>query len=184
MLDILRRIHAPHLIFLELEFRADASDDQLFRHIGSAFPSLAGLVIHRYRAVGEDEAPLAAIATSLSALQHLKVLMLHLDFAGLPDANIFKRSSWNNASLRSRSQRQLADIDVTFRHAANVFASLLGPTLLNICFLRPLSHGSRQQWVPFRIVRSTGDGAFAEKCPVSGSFQLPYSHRFNIYGDD
>ncbi|KAI9064722.1 hypothetical protein FKP32DRAFT_1569305 [Trametes sanguinea] len=180
MLCIIRKIHAPHLIFLDLEFRADSGDDQLFRHISSAFPALTGLVIHRYRATDEGEAPLSTIADSLSVLQRLEVLMLHLDFTGLPSVDILKRSSWNIRSIRARSEQQMSDIAATFSHAANLFASRLGPALQYICFLRPLSHGTRQQWVPFRIVRSAGDVASAEKCQfrVTDSFQLPYGHRF------
>ncbi|KAJ3007595.1 hypothetical protein NUW54_g3493 [Trametes sanguinea] len=56
MLRILQRVDAPRLHDLELEFRADYSDAQLFRHIGSAFPSLKGLCIHcRYRMTGVPE---------------------------------------------------------------------------------------------------------------------------------
>ncbi|OSD07952.1 hypothetical protein PYCCODRAFT_1381171 [Trametes coccinea BRFM310] len=186
MLCILRKIHAPRLTFLELEFRADSYDDQLFRHIGCAFPALTGLIVHRYRAPDEDVAPLAAIADGLSALRRLEVLMLHLDFAGLPNANLFERSSWRSRFLKPRTRKQLAEIDTTFTHAANVFAGLLGPALSYICFLRPLFYGSRHQWIPFRIVRSAEDGVSVEKCRINASdtFQLPHSQRFSIYEDD
>ncbi|KAI9064723.1 hypothetical protein FKP32DRAFT_1648794 [Trametes sanguinea] len=205
MLSILKKVHAPHLTYLELEFRADSNDSQLFQHIGSAFPALVGMVIHRYRAEGEGTAPLVClhglllsihnvlvcsrshpiqvnIATHLSTLEHLEVLMLHLDFADLPEVDIYKASSWKDPFMRPVYQKQLADNDVTFKHAANLFASVLGPALLYVCFLRPLTHARRRQWVPFRVVRSGGDGPVAEKCHIRDlpvdSFQLPHGHRF------
>ncbi|CDO74757.1 hypothetical protein BN946_scf185001.g5 [Trametes cinnabarina] len=190
MLHILRKIRAPGLTYLDLEFRADSGDEQLFRHIGSVFPALKGLMIHRYRGSGEEEPPLVNIASYLARLQHLEVLMLHLDFADLPDVDICTRFRRRKPGHRSGGQPQLSDSFATLKRAANTLAGLLGPALLYVCLLRPLRR-HRQQWVPFHIVRSDGaeagtGHAFAEECqtPLFDDFILPHGHKFSIYEDD
>lgn len=55
MLSILRRCHIPELNCLELEYRADDDDDDLWRYIASAFPQLTHLRIFRLRSVREQE---------------------------------------------------------------------------------------------------------------------------------
>ncbi|KAI9001463.1 hypothetical protein BD414DRAFT_405664 [Trametes punicea] len=158
MLHILRRIDAPYLGHLELEFRADGSDNELFRYIGTAFPRLTVLRVHRYRALGEPEVPLDRIATTISPLINLRVLMLHLDFADLPDVDAFHRKYYYDMSIMLRHDEQVRTSQATLEHAANVFARHLSPSLEYICLLLPLRK-QIQQWMPFRLVRSTGSEA-------------------------
>lgn len=61
MLRILRKTNTPNLTRLELEFRADVSDSQLFRHIGDSYPHLTILRIHRYRSAGDGDAPVVSV---------------------------------------------------------------------------------------------------------------------------
>ncbi|KAJ3014663.1 hypothetical protein NUW54_g1247 [Trametes sanguinea] len=150
MLRILRKIDAPRLEILEIEFRADWSDAQLFRHIGASFPSLIFLRIHRYRAEGEEEIPLVEIGRALCPLQKLQVLMLHLDFIDLPRVDVYQREHWGDLRLTPEREQQLRDSDATLAHAANVLATLLGPSLECIYFLRPVQDYPRQ-WEPFLI---------------------------------
>ncbi|OSC96964.1 hypothetical protein PYCCODRAFT_1210329 [Trametes coccinea BRFM310] len=187
MLRILRKISAPRLVFLEVEFKADWSDAQLFRHIGASFSSLVFLRIHRYRAEGEEEIPLIEIGRALCPLQKLQVLMLHLDFVDLPRVDVYEREHWGDLELTPEREQQLRDSDATLAHAANVLASLLGPSLECIYFLRPVQDYPRQ-WEPFLIVRSMdGDGncvTTAEHHSVAllGDADLPYASF--IYDDD
>ncbi|OSC97901.1 hypothetical protein PYCCODRAFT_1439844, partial [Trametes coccinea BRFM310] len=152
---------------MDLEFRADPGDMELFRHIGSAFPSLEVLCVHRYRMTSEVELPLVAIARALSSLQHLEVLMLHLDFVDLPDVGKpidDDDDNYHHEVPPARAQ-QLADSDATLARAANVMAGLLGPSLQWLPLLRP-TRDHEYQWLLFRIVRSTdaedGDKVTAE----------------------
>ncbi|KAI9067745.1 hypothetical protein FKP32DRAFT_233975 [Trametes sanguinea] len=156
MLSIMQKIHAPRLTSLDLEFGADSKDYNLFRHIGAALPSLILLRIHRYRKPGEDAPPLVEIAHALSPLQDLEVLMLHLDFPDLPPVQVEFTTDGRRALRRRHPgrQQQFDDSNRTFTHAANAMASLLGPSLLCIHFLRP-TWGELPQWEPFHVVRSS-----------------------------
>ncbi|CDO78276.1 hypothetical protein BN946_scf184660.g3 [Trametes cinnabarina] len=174
MLRVLSKIEAPLLTFLEIEFRADSTGTQLVRHIGAAFPSLVILRIHRYRMTAHEDLPLVEIGRALSGLQQLELLMLHLDFADLPDADLFK----GRGRLTPAGEKQLDDSDATLAHATNTMAPLLAPSLECIFFLQPyISSGA--QWVPFRIVRPPGDQA--DNC-VTAIYQspdisnIPYRH--------
>ncbi|KAI9067740.1 hypothetical protein FKP32DRAFT_1619950 [Trametes sanguinea] len=162
MLRILQRLEAPRLNVVDLEFRADSGDMQLFHHIGRALPSLEFLCIHRYRMAGEKEVPLAGIARALSALRHLKLLMLHLDFADLPDVcgPVYEFHRTGRLS-RTRAQ-QLTESDATLARAANTMATLLGPSLQYIFLLRP-RRDALNQWIPFRVVRSTHPAEVGEQ---------------------
>ncbi|KAI9067742.1 hypothetical protein FKP32DRAFT_1600982 [Trametes sanguinea] len=191
MLSIMQRIHAPLLTSLDLEFRADSSDRRLFHHIGVALPSLILLRIHRYRMPGEDEPPLVEIARALSPLQDLEVLMLHLDFVDLPpvQAEVPERL-WQGEFTYPDRRQQYRDSNRTLAHAANVMASLLGPSLVCIHFLRP-RRGDVPQWEPFHLVRSSNadgeDSVTAVHFPahrvyLDGHSDLPYMEY--IYEDD
>lgn len=49
MLYMLRRIDAPRLTTLDIEYLVDDHDQLLLRHIPSSYPHLQVLRIHRYR---------------------------------------------------------------------------------------------------------------------------------------
>ncbi|KAI8980224.1 hypothetical protein BD414DRAFT_538591 [Trametes punicea] len=181
MLHILRRIEAPYLDHLELEFEADGSDNELFRYIGTAYLRLTALRVHRYRALGEAEVPLDRITTTLSPLSNLRLLMLHLDFADLPDVDAFHRKYDYDLSIMLRHDEQVRTSQATLEHTAKVFARLLSPSLEHTYLLLPLRK-QIQQWVPFRIVRSAGREAgstvSAERLPIpSYDFNAFYGYR-------
>ncbi|KAL7279470.1 hypothetical protein ACG7TL_007313 [Trametes sanguinea] len=159
MLRILRRVDAPQLYVMDLEFRADPGDTQLFRHIGSAFPALKFLCI--------------AIARALSSLQHLEVLMLHLDFLDLPDVGEPVVNDDHVYEVPPARAQQLADSDATLARAANVMAGLLGPSLQWLPLLRP-TRDHEYQRVLFRIVRST-DAEDADK--VTAEHRWPWERK-------
>ncbi|CDO72154.1 hypothetical protein BN946_scf184970.g6 [Trametes cinnabarina] len=173
MLRILSKIEAPRLTVLEIEYRADSTGTQLLRHIGAAFPSLIILRIHRYRMTAQEVLPLVEIGRTLSTLQQLEVLMLHLDFADLPDVKLFKR--WG--SLSPVGEKQLRDSDAALAQAANIMAQVLAPSLECIFFLRPFI-GGVSQWVPFRIVRTPDDQAGDR---VTAIYESPHLSEIRAY---
>ncbi|OJT07694.1 hypothetical protein TRAPUB_1435 [Trametes pubescens] len=59
-LTILKRLSTPHLITLELVYRADEAEDELLRYLPHAFPLLSELELHRYRASDGDDIPYAS----------------------------------------------------------------------------------------------------------------------------
>ncbi|KAI9069125.1 hypothetical protein FKP32DRAFT_1587119 [Trametes sanguinea] len=182
ILHILKRSETPQLTHLELEYRADDDDAKLWRHIGSSYPLLTALRIHRYRAHGELEVPVDAIARSLSLLRQLKLLMLHLDFTDLPDVTVCDDDRRAEVHTLPERTRQLAQSEATIAHAANVFAKTLSPSLECICILRPLRH-QQNQWVTFNVVQHTSDGeARAEPFETSNLRARP--HGYSIVYDD
>lgn len=57
MLRLLRKCASPRIQELGIEFVEDDEDLELFRFVPKAFPNLASLVIHRYRAQGRYDIP-------------------------------------------------------------------------------------------------------------------------------
>ncbi|KAM5544101.1 hypothetical protein V8D89_002287 [Ganoderma adspersum] len=79
MHQVLSRSPLPHLVHLQLEYRADDADGPLLRHVTAAFPGLLTLEVHRFRPEGVDDIPVAAIGEELGSLNRLHTLSLHLD---------------------------------------------------------------------------------------------------------
>ncbi|KAI9001501.1 hypothetical protein BD414DRAFT_474843 [Trametes punicea] len=186
MLHIMRKIDAPYLRHLELEFRADGDGNELFRYVATAFPRLSVLRVHRYRASGETKVPLAAIAAALSTLGNLRLIMLHLDFDDLPDVDVYQRKYYSDPQRRPQRKEQVRTSNATLLHAANLFARRLSSSLEYICLLMPL-HNYIQQWVPFRVIRSTGgetgNSTSAERLPVP-THGFDALHDYSIREDD
>ncbi|KAI0632932.1 hypothetical protein C8Q77DRAFT_1158391 [Trametes polyzona] len=88
MLSILSRLHVPELRTLELVYRADETDDELLRHIVHAFPKLRHLEIHRYRQRRGSTVDYERIARTISSLETLATVRLHLDFRDDPGAYV------------------------------------------------------------------------------------------------
>ncbi|KAI0664093.1 hypothetical protein C8Q70DRAFT_945373 [Cubamyces menziesii] len=87
-LTILRKKDVPLLTSLEVVYEADAEEDELLRHISSAYPNLAQLELHRYRASDcdcsddrdpyvSDTSPLQYLLTSGSAVPPQRVICDH-----------------------------------------------------------------------------------------------------------
>ncbi|KAL1949970.1 hypothetical protein VTO73DRAFT_8851 [Trametes versicolor] len=158
MLRLLRKTNTPNLTRLELEFCADASDNQLFRHIGDSYTHLTVLRIHRYRSPGDVDAPVTDIAAALRGLTSLRLLMMHLDFRSFPDVMVLDRVERERHSPEEQLRRE-AQLDLTLdaaASAANVFAGALGPSLECICILVPL-WGALYQWQAYRVLRDGGE---------------------------
>ncbi|KAI0667991.1 hypothetical protein C8Q78DRAFT_980993 [Trametes maxima] len=158
---IVGRTSMLHLTSLELEYRANDDDDKLFRYVGSAFPRLVVLRVYRYRTTREKQIPVARIAQALRRLTRLQLLMMHLDFPNLPDVALMDDYDMpNEATWPERvgiMEKAFRTIDV----AANIFASNLAPSLMNICFLLPMQDRLRQ-WRCFRVARHEGRGGYAQ----------------------
>ncbi|KAI9001517.1 hypothetical protein BD414DRAFT_453082 [Trametes punicea] len=182
MLHILQQSKTPSLTHLELEYRADLEDGLLFSHICSSYPLLTVLRIHRYRREGEIEVPVADIAQALSGLINLRLLMIHLDFADLPDVTVLDEDSNFDEYTWPERLSQLRESYATNLCAANIFARAL-PSLEYVCILVPLRH-RLQQWLPFRLVgrNEAGDVPCAEPLGYSGIGEK--LHGYSIEKDD
>ncbi|CDO74543.1 hypothetical protein BN946_scf184641.g9 [Trametes cinnabarina] len=152
MLHILKRTQKPHLTHLELEYRADADDEKLWRHIGSSYPQLTVLRVHRYRASGEADSnvPVHEITRALSALGRLRLLMICLDFATEPYATTF--SDYPTLAQLTRAQREEEIYLDMIANVANTFAAALPRSLEYISVLTPL-YKPYLPWRTFRVVR-------------------------------
>ncbi|KAI9067426.1 hypothetical protein FKP32DRAFT_1553269, partial [Trametes sanguinea] len=84
VLDILRRCQCSQLDSLEIEFIADDSDMELFRHISHAFPDLSTLTVYRYRPRHMVNVPVVEIGETLRPLRCLRYLSLYLDLFETP----------------------------------------------------------------------------------------------------
>ncbi|KZT67998.1 hypothetical protein DAEQUDRAFT_370915 [Daedalea quercina L-15889] len=80
MLEIFAKINAPYLDYLQLEYRADAAEDDLLKCLVQKFPRLTFLVIHRFQSVRASNVTVDDIALRLSEFRHLITLRAHLDF--------------------------------------------------------------------------------------------------------
>ncbi|RDX52530.1 hypothetical protein OH76DRAFT_1345164 [Lentinus brumalis] len=83
-LSILRRMDMPRLTSLELVYFTDpgGADDELLSYICHAFPSLAHLQLHRYRADRDEHVDYERIARILTAARSLRTIRLNLDLNG------------------------------------------------------------------------------------------------------
>ncbi|TFK78883.1 hypothetical protein K466DRAFT_506576, partial [Polyporus arcularius HHB13444] len=77
-LSILRRMDVSTA--LEKLEVADNSEDDLLRHITSAYPNLRAIELHRYRSEEDTVVPYEIIALQLSSVKWLQSIRLNLDF--------------------------------------------------------------------------------------------------------
>ncbi|KAH9846799.1 hypothetical protein C2E23DRAFT_788682 [Lenzites betulinus] len=163
MLYMLRRIDAPRLTTLDVEYLVDAHDELLLRHIPSSYPHLQVLRIHRYRQ--RNGSPIYTIADCLRGLTDLRLLMIYLDFDYLPlrdEGYIHDRRAYyldlsDDPWVDKEYLRYIERLFEALAQEATTLAVALPATLEHICFLIPLRE-ERIQWYPFRIVREEADG--------------------------
>ncbi|KAI0643348.1 hypothetical protein C8Q79DRAFT_978442 [Trametes meyenii] len=159
ILAILRECTATGVTDLDVEFWADTDDLDLFHEIPCRFSHITHLTIHRYRALNTRNVPVNGIAAALAPLLHLRILRLHLDFIESP----------NTSTFADREERD-HQIDVFFARldsAAEVFAQVLSPSLLFVCFLNRQSE-SKNMWAPYHV-RDAGDGTRRATFDVSAA---------------
>ncbi|KAI0761566.1 hypothetical protein BD413DRAFT_485798 [Trametes elegans] len=176
MLRILRSSEASSLTHLELEYRADDSDQDLLDHIASAFPHLIVLRIHRYRKCDTSVVPVADIAHSLSSLRELRMLMLHLDFHDLPNVDAMNIEVWD-PEIRSRNEEEVTTSWATLVAAADILARGLSPSVEHVCILWP-PIDSVPKWRVFNIFRPSGEAGEGEDVRV---WQRPYTYGDSLY---
>ncbi|KAI0667995.1 hypothetical protein C8Q78DRAFT_1147388 [Trametes maxima] len=170
MLSILRKSSMPYLTCLEVEYCADGGDD-VFRHIGSSFPYLEILRVHRYRAAREHKSPVTDIAQALAPLSRLRLLMLHLDFPDLPDVGDVAYGRRLAGVIPPERCRQIEMSFSTIVSTADIFAKILSPALEHICFLVPLALQSRQ-WRTFRVTHEGHVGITEFLNPVRTGMEI------------
>ena len=66
MLEILTKISAPLLDYLQLEYIADDADDDLLRCISGKFPNVRSLEIQRFLASRDSEEPVSVVSSASS----------------------------------------------------------------------------------------------------------------------
>ncbi|KAI0636328.1 hypothetical protein C8Q77DRAFT_1103104 [Trametes polyzona] len=128
MLSILRKITAPNLASLELEYYANGEDGLLFHHIASSYRHLTLLRVHRYRSRGITDVPVEQIADALKELAELRILMMHLDFpylTGFPELGRLRRGFRHEGPEAREFDRRFQEL----REAFDAFICLLGPQI-------------------------------------------------------
>ncbi|KZT67993.1 hypothetical protein DAEQUDRAFT_370591 [Daedalea quercina L-15889] len=85
MLEIISKINAPHLDYLQLEYRADAAEGDFLDLLSRKFPRMTFLEIHRFHSPRASDATAHDIASQLAKLSHLKTLRANLDFEHTAD---------------------------------------------------------------------------------------------------
>ncbi|TFK90792.1 hypothetical protein K466DRAFT_635978 [Polyporus arcularius HHB13444] len=81
-LRILARMSMPRLQHLELVYEADAMEEELLLHVGSAYSCLESFELHQYRSVshGSIAVRFDRIAEILRSVTGLRILRLHLAY--------------------------------------------------------------------------------------------------------
>ncbi|PIL28959.1 hypothetical protein GSI_09006 [Ganoderma sinense ZZ0214-1] len=147
-LSILRRMSLHQLTSLELVYMVPAAqsgdDSDLLTYIGTAFPALSHLEIHRYRFRRVEQVNHIAIARMLASAKSLRTVRLSLDFHddhGAYCGNPEKRGRWRDTFMRQRGPEILAIMQEC-------------PLLEHVALLY---HGSPSAtWVEFRTDRCPG----------------------------
>ncbi|RDX46221.1 hypothetical protein OH76DRAFT_1407128 [Lentinus brumalis] len=135
LLSLLSSCPTSALEQLDIEFRADYAERALLRLLGSQFPVLTVLTIHRYSDEGPDDVPVSAIGDALAALRHLRVLRI-----GVDTTDYSRKYDYD-------SEDSMAALQIP----ASIFARTLAPEVEMVCFLRRYSR--RARFFPFRIIR-------------------------------
>ncbi|KAH9903480.1 hypothetical protein C8Q73DRAFT_54775 [Cubamyces lactineus] len=110
-LAILRKKDAPLLSSLEVVYQADAGEDELLRHISSAYVNLAHLEVHRYRPASDDCCdPSISLPTTFTNITSLKTLHLNLDCAQIPPVHCDDEEEYDSWSefIDNRAQEVLS----------------------------------------------------------------------------
>ncbi|KAI0636331.1 hypothetical protein C8Q77DRAFT_1103138, partial [Trametes polyzona] len=157
MLSILRKITAPNLANLELEYYANAEDGLLFHHIASSYRHLTLLRVHRYRSRGNTDVPVEQIADALKELAEPRNLMMHLDFpflTGFPELGRIRRGYHPEDPEAREYHRRFQELREAFDTVATTFARALPPTLEFICLLAPHTNSARV-WHAYQVARET-----------------------------
>ncbi|PIL28335.1 hypothetical protein GSI_09486 [Ganoderma sinense ZZ0214-1] len=206
MLGILENCHLPHLTRLEIEYEVREREGELdlLRRLGSMFPQLTWLQIHRYRAATPsggpgDIPPLASqmqagaglasageldfiddIAQALSHLPRLHTICAHLDLPQQPKIQDNYPFYYNRAKIDEYTK--------TLRDVTHCLARTI-PSLETLYFWRPRRTG-HIEWAPFEVVRADGAAKddFEIRCPEDvrtyGGPQYPVIPMPDLYGVD
>ncbi|KAM5544071.1 hypothetical protein V8D89_002257 [Ganoderma adspersum] len=175
MLGILENCYLPSLTRLEIEYEAregEGGELDLLRALGSMFPQLAWLQIHRYRAAsatpsGGDVAAVTSqmqavesqdeIGQALSFLSRLHTVCAYLDVPHQPTCLYRYPIYYDEAEIEEYTK--------TLRDVAHRLARTI-PSLGTVYLWRPRMTG-HIEWAPFEVVRRDSAPAsdFEIRCP-------------------
>ncbi|KAM5544859.1 hypothetical protein V8D89_001757 [Ganoderma adspersum] len=175
MLGILENCHLPRLTRLEIEYEAregEGGELDLLRALGSMFPQLAWLQIHRYRTAsatpsGGDVAAVTSqmqavesqdeIGQALSFLSRLHTVCAYLDVPHQPMCLYRYPIYYDEAEIEEYTK--------TLRDVAHRLARTI-PSLGTVYLWRPRMTG-HIEWAPFEVVRRDSAPAsdFEIRCP-------------------
>ncbi|OSD02276.1 hypothetical protein PYCCODRAFT_1459202 [Trametes coccinea BRFM310] len=160
MLTVLENLPSEYMTELEIEYIEDDGDEKLLQSLSRLFPALTALTLLRYRRQGDIHVPVDRIAQDLSTLAQLRILRVHLDFAGDPHPY---------AALERTTHDHEIEACAHLRHnAAQVLADRLSASFRCVCVLTRLH--CLNMWPPFLVVRDSSGIAHIENDPSLHSF--------------
>ncbi|KAH9849367.1 hypothetical protein C2E23DRAFT_762086 [Lenzites betulinus] len=142
-LRLLTRMNTPLLESLEVVYKVDDADDDLLRHIATAYPRLSRLEIHHYRNSGDDDiVPYEHISQMLASMasRSLHSLRLNLDFKHLDPPLAHRMPLTYNPLIPPKRP--------TLYECASVITTITGIQHLDL-----LEHdGPNSRWEKFRLL--------------------------------
>ncbi|KAH9830270.1 uncharacterized protein C8Q71DRAFT_371990 [Rhodofomes roseus] len=107
MLEILSKVDTPSLKHLELEYRADAAENDLLLCLTQKFPRLTSLEIHRFLPFGGGGLTFSDIALRVAKLKSLLTLRAYLDPGEPTEFTMLEQTAATLASKLARPDFKL-----------------------------------------------------------------------------